>query len=253
MNFFQPSMKLKTKIRDRSQVTKRYHIAQTPYQRLSNSDALDQGTRDRLAAIYERLDPVDLLRQLETLQDAFWRHAKELASPTPTDDLVRAVPVSPDCDNETKRALLEAKLPAPAFEKRAKRRYRKTKKPSVPHTWRTRPDPFDGVWEQMRSWLESDPGRTSKSLFLELQHLYPGRYPNGQLRTLQRRVREWRRQILVTFDGEWLELDRFRPIQPASEAAGDGGCGKAGRVATLENSSSFPLSHSLDDRKIPSN
>ena len=105
----------------------------------------------------------------------------------------------------------------------------------------------------MRSWLESDPGRTSKSLFLELQHLYPGRYPNGQLRTLQRRVREWRRQILVTFDGEWLELDRFRPIQPASDAAGDGGCGKAGRVATLENSSSFPLSHSLDDRKIPSN
>ena len=253
VNFFQPSMKLKTKIRDGSQVTKRYHIAQTPYQRLSNSDALDQGTRDRLAAIYERLDPVDLLRQLETLQDAFWRHAKELASPTPTDDLVRAAPVSPDCDNETKRALLEAKLPAPAFEKRAKRRYRKTKKPSVPHTWRTRPDPFDGVWEQMRSWLESDPGRTSKSLFLELQHLYPGRYPNGQLRTLQRRVREWRRQILVTFDGEWLELDRFRPIQPASDAAGDGGCGKAGRVATLENSSSFPLSHSLDDRKIPSN
>ena len=106
--------------------------------------------------------------------------------------------------------------------------------------------PVDGVWEEMRSWLESDPGRTSKSLLLELQQRRPGRYPNGQLRTLQRRVREWRRQILETFDGEWLELDRVRPA-PAS--AGDGGCGKVGRSATLENSSSFPLSHSLDGGK----
>ena len=98
VNFFQPSMKLKTRIRDGSQVTKRYDIAQTPYQRLSNSDALDPEVRDRLAAIYERSDPVDLLRQLEKLQDAFWRHAKELASPTPTDDIVRAALVSPNCD-----------------------------------------------------------------------------------------------------------------------------------------------------------
>ena len=30
-------------------------------------------------------------------------------------------------------------------------------------------------------------------------------------------------------------------------AAGDGGCGKAGPSGSLENSSSFPLSHSLDD------
>ena len=39
VNFFQPSMKLTTKTRDGSRVTKRYDIAQTPYQRLSNSDA----------------------------------------------------------------------------------------------------------------------------------------------------------------------------------------------------------------------
>ena len=77
VNFFQPSMKLTTKTRDGSQVTKRYDIAQTPYQRLSNSDALDPEVRDRLAAIYERSDPGDLLRQLEKRQDAFWRHAKE--------------------------------------------------------------------------------------------------------------------------------------------------------------------------------
>ncbi len=256
VNFFQPSMKLTTKTRDGSRVRKRYDIAQTPYQRLSNLDALDRDLRDRLPSIYERLDPVDLLRQLEKLQDAFWRHAKEWLPSTLTDEVVRATPVSgdltPNGDAETDRALLEAELPPPAFEQRTKRRYRRTSKARVPHTWRTRADPFDGVWEEMRSWLESEPGRTAKSLFLELQQRYPGRHPNGQLRTLQRRVREWRRQILVTFDDQWLELDRLRPIHPTPESAHDGGYGKAGRSAALENSSSFPLSHSLDDRKIPS-
>ena len=140
VNFFQPSMKLKTKTRDGSQVTKRYDIVQTPYQRLSNSDALDPEVRVRLAAIYERSDPVDLLRQLEKLQDAFWRHAKELASPTLTDDIVPAALVSPNCDADADRAPIEAELPDPGFEQRITRRYRKTRKQPVPHTWRTRPD-----------------------------------------------------------------------------------------------------------------
>ena len=242
VNFFQPSMKLTTKTRDGSRVTKRYDIAQTPYQRLSNSDALDPEVRVRLAAIYERSDPVDLLRQLEKLQDAFWRHAKELASPTLTDDIVRAALVSPNCDADADRAPIEAELPDPGFEQRITRRYRKTRKQPVPHTWRTRPDPFDGVWEEMRSWLESDPGRTSKSLLLELQQRRPGRYPNGQLRTLQRRVREWRRQILETFDGEWLELDRVRP---ASASAGDGGCGKGGRPTASTAGRTLPFDRSF--------
>ena len=144
---------------------------------------------------------------------------------------MRAALVSPNCDADANRALIEAELPDPGFEQRIRRQYRKTRKQRVPHTWRTRPDPFGGVWEEMRSWLESDPERTSKSLLLEFQ---------------QRRVREWRRQILQTFDGEWLELDRVRP---ASASAGDGACGTGGRSATLENSSSFPLSHSLDGGK----
>ena len=138
--------------------------------------------------------------------------------------------VSPNCGADADRAPIEAELPDPGSEQRITRRYRKTRKQRVPHTWRTRPDPFDGVWEEMRSWLESDRGRTSKSLLLELQQRRPGRYPNGQLRTLQQRVREWRRQILETFDGEWLELDRVRPV---SASAGDGSCGKVDDFAIL--------------------
>ena len=70
----------------------------------------------------------------------------------------------------------------------------------------------------MRSWLESEPRRTAKSLFLQLQQPYSGHPPNGQLRTLQRRVRDWRRQILVTFDSEWLELDRSGAIEALKQA-----------------------------------
>jgi hypothetical protein len=49
-------------------------------------------------------------------------------------------------------------------------------------------------------WLQHDPDSTAKSLMERLQHDYPGRFPDVQLRTLQRRIREWR-EILSNFDG----------------------------------------------------
>ena len=256
VNFFQPSMKLTMKSRDGSRVRKRYDIAQTPYQRLSKSDALEKDIRERLDALYRQLDPVDLLRQLEKLQDAFWRHAKELQPTRVPSEVLRATPLSdkfaPSGQAPTVGDLLQAELQLPVLEQRKKRRYRRTNKPRVPHTWRTRPDPFDGVWKEVQSWLKSEPERTAKSLFLQLQQRDPARYSNGQLRTMQRRVREWRRQILVTFNAKWLELDRFGLTQPSAKAAGDNGCGKDGRFATVENPSGFPLSHSLDDGKTRS-
>ena len=60
------------------------------------------------------------------------------------------------------------------------------------HDWRTRPDPFEGVWPEVQALLEGAPGLQSKTIFGELQRLYPGRFPSGQLRTLQRRIRDWR-------------------------------------------------------------
>src|SRR5438445_12316878 len=72
------------------------------------------------------------------------------------------------------------------------RKYRRTTKPTGPRTWRTRPDPFADVWDDICHWLAAAPERTAKSVFAELQQRSPGRYPAGQLRTLQRRVKEWR-------------------------------------------------------------
>lgn len=60
------------------------------------------------------------------------------------------------------------------------------------HDWRTRPDPFEEVWEEVRGLLATNHGLQAKTIFAELQRRYPGRFQDGQLRTLQRKVKVWR-------------------------------------------------------------
>jgi hypothetical protein len=60
------------------------------------------------------------------------------------------------------------------------------------HDWRTRPDPFVEVWEEIRERLELEPGLQAKTLFEHYQRTQPGRFGDGQLRTLQRRIKQWR-------------------------------------------------------------
>jgi transposase InsO family protein len=60
------------------------------------------------------------------------------------------------------------------------------------HTWRTREDPFEEIWEEVRSKLDVNPGLEAKTLFGYLQRKYTGKFADGQLRTLQRRVKTWR-------------------------------------------------------------
>jgi hypothetical protein len=61
-----------------------------------------------------------------------------------------------------------------------------------PHNWRTRTDPFDDVWPEIESMLDLIPGLEAKTLFEHLQRTYPGQFADGQLRTLQRRIKTWR-------------------------------------------------------------
>ena len=64
--------------------------------------------------------------------------------------------------------------------------------PMVDHTWRTRQDPFDDVWTELQQKLDVNPGLQAKTLFADLTARYPGRFADGQLRTLQRRLKQWR-------------------------------------------------------------
>jgi transposase InsO family protein len=59
--------------------------------------------------------------------------------------------------------------------------------------WRTRKDPLAAVWEpEVVPLLQGDPQLNAVTLLEELQRRYPGQYHTGVLRTLQRRVRQWR-------------------------------------------------------------
>jgi hypothetical protein len=60
------------------------------------------------------------------------------------------------------------------------------------HEWRTRLDPFAEVWEEVRERLEVEPGLQAKTLFEHLQQRQPDQFSDGQLRTLQRRIKQWR-------------------------------------------------------------
>ena len=79
------------------------------------------------------------------------------------------------------------------------RKYLKTgklpsEKPAPPRTWRTREDPFEADWPAVVARLEAAPSLEAKALFEALMREHPGRYQPGQLRTFQRRVKQWRAQ-----------------------------------------------------------
>jgi hypothetical protein len=58
--------------------------------------------------------------------------------------------------------------------------------------YRTRPDPFAEDWSELEGMLEAAPELEAKTLFEWLREEYPDKYQEGQLRTLQRRVADWR-------------------------------------------------------------
>ena len=63
----------------------------------------------------------------------------------------------------------------------------------VEHTWPTRQDPFSSDWAFIEQILEETQATLeAKTLFQHLQLAYPGKYHNGQLRTLQRRIKAWK-------------------------------------------------------------
>lgn len=58
--------------------------------------------------------------------------------------------------------------------------------------WRTRINPFEAVWPEIEKHLQDQPGLEAKTIMAELQRRFPGQFADGQLRTLQRHVKQWR-------------------------------------------------------------
>jgi hypothetical protein len=96
---------------------------------------------------------------------------------------------------KTEKTKATAAAKAGMDEKTARKYERIGKFPSelkCEHSWRTRKDPFEDVWPEIRNHLEVNPSLEAKTLFEYIQRQYPGKYQDGQLRTLQRRIKIWR-------------------------------------------------------------
>ena len=144
-----------------------------------------------LTTLFQSLDPLDLQRQIQALQEQLWQYADTRSRrPQKLPALQPSILQStPECPAETKPSFTENELTPPA------RFYRRTKRKithSRPRYWRTRTDPFADVWQEVEQHLHLSPQTSAKSLFLALQQQYPDKFTDGQLRTLQRRVKSWR-------------------------------------------------------------
>ncbi len=80
MNFFQPTMKLVSKTRHGAKVNKVYDMARTPYQRLLEAGVLTETKQQELAATYHGLNPVRLLKQINSNLEQLWLLAVRPAS-----------------------------------------------------------------------------------------------------------------------------------------------------------------------------
>lgn len=93
------------------------------------------------------------------------------------------------------KPLFTAAAKAGMSERTARRWKKRGKSPSVtkePREYRTRKDPFENVWDEVKAQLEVDADLQALTLFEDLQRRYPSQFQDGQLRTLQRRVKHWR-------------------------------------------------------------
>ncbi len=106
-------------------------------------------------------------RQVRRLMDEFKRCGK-----------VGRAALRAGMDRKTARKYLEVgKLPSELKE---------------PRVWRTREDPFETEWPYIAEMLSDEPDLEAVALFDHLVDRSPGRYEEGQLRTLQRRLKRWR-------------------------------------------------------------
>ena len=179
VNYFQPSFKLAGKARDGAKVRKRYHAPATPYQRLLAEPRMTEEAKRRLEAVFATLDPVKLLSEIRKAQTHLVEIADRMVTETGAPDEPTLEEFLASLRTTWRQDEVRPTAPKKEMGKRGRRR----------------PDPLAAVTAQLREWCEAEPWRTSRELLDRLQGEQPGVYPDRLLRTLQRRVKDWRREL----------------------------------------------------------
>ena len=193
-------------MREGAKVAKKYYPPATPYERLLASDRVTDACKEELRRVFQNLDPVDLLRRIREAQRDLKVHEVGVGTENTTgqnQDLTKFV----------------ASLSTAWRDGEVRPTHRK---PFVgPRHWRTRIDPFQQVWPLVEQWLNEQPDATAKGLFQRLSNETAMSFSPGQLRTLQRRVREWRtaiaRRLVVGAGGETEDVNMVSDLSPSPE------------------------------------
>ncbi len=167
-------MKLRSKQRNGKKISCCYDPAKTPLQRLLLSGILPAVTQQELNDVAQALDPVRLLEHVQHLQQALFHCAVE-ANPfvSPAAVVPLRVFVVEQCTTgvvPAKKGISDPSRGLPTLYQQQEKRKR------VLGWRRTHNDPFEGAWEQIASWVQANPERSSGDIFRELQRLSPGRY-----------------------------------------------------------------------------
>ena len=178
INFFQPSFKLKSKTREGARVHKNYESPETPYRRLLIRDDISSEAKQALTRQMEQLDPVLLLKSIREAQETLMALSQDRTPETAAPDVPTFV--------KNLATIWRNGEVRPTHRQEAK----------TGHWWRTRSDPFAAVWPVLLGWLEEKPDMEAKAMLRRLQASGFGEFPDAQLRTLQRRVQVWRKQIV---------------------------------------------------------
>ena len=183
VNAFQASFKLAKKTREGARVTKHYHKPLTPSDRLLADARCDAAMRERILALRADLDPVRLLAEIRGAQqglvvladaaDATRIAASAVEQTVPIDTFLSGLHTAWQ-DGEVR--------PTSRPKPKAKR-------------GRRRPDPLAAVTDELRAWFDADPASTGRQLLDRLQQGHPGSYPDGLVRTVQRRLKIWRSEM----------------------------------------------------------
>lgn len=182
VNYFQPSFKLRRKEIHGAKTRRLYDKPTTPCNRLIDHPNIQESVKGKLRLTKGQLDPVHLLHHIRNKQAAL----ASLASPE---------------ENQTgpgRKSLEEFLSQLPVLWKHGDARPTHSRKKVKVRYWRTREDPFKEEWPEVLLWLQNEPDNTAKNLFIRLQEKYPGKFADGQLRTLQRHIKEWR-QIMARY------------------------------------------------------
>ena len=202
VNYFQPSFKLRERIREGAKVKKIYYPPATPCDRLLTHVAVEEKIKEALRVQRDQLDPVELLHRIRQGQSAL----AALSSGTP-------------CDGPGRKSLDQFLASLPELWRLGEARPTHRKEQSKVRYWRTREDPFKDAWTDILLWLQKEPDSIAKVILQRLSEKYPGRFGSKLLRTLQRRISEWRRTMArrLVFGGveERNDVQAFPATVPA--------------------------------------